>query len=79
MNLATRPPVPSAADLLDWYDRHRRILPWRTLPGEPAEPYRVWVSEIMLQQTTIAAVKPYFERFMARFPTVGALDRKSVV
>lgn len=64
---------PRAADLLAWYDRHRRVLPWRALPGERADPYRVWVSEIMLQQTTIAAVKPYFERFMARFPTVAAL------
>lgn len=64
---------PRAADLLAWYDRHRRVLPWRALPGEAADPYRVWVSEIMLQQTTIAAVKPYFERFMARFPTVEAL------
>lgn len=62
-----------AADLLAWYDRHRRVLPWRALPGERADPYRVWASEIMLQQTTIAAVKPYFERFMARFPTVEAL------
>lgn len=66
-------PQPRAADLLAWYDRHRRVLPWRALPGERADPYRVWVSEIMLQQTTIAAVKPYFERFMARFPTVEAL------
>lgn len=66
-------PQPRAADLLAWYDRHRRVLPWRALPGERADPYRVWVSEIMLQQTTIAAVKPYFERFMARFPSVEAL------
>ena len=66
---------PRAADLLAWYDRHRRVLPWRALPGELADPYRVWVSEIMLQQTTIAAVKPYFERFMARFPSVEALAR----
>jgi A/G-specific adenine glycosylase len=66
-------PRPRAADLLAWYDCHRRVLPWRALPGERADPYRVWVSEIMLQQTTIAAVKPYFERFMARFPTVAAL------
>lgn len=73
MNLATRPPLPRADDLLAWYDRHRRVLPWRALPGERPDPYRVWVSEIMLQQTTIAAVKPYFERFMARFPTVQAL------
>jgi A/G-specific adenine glycosylase len=64
---------PKAADLLAWYDRHRRALPWRALPGEAADPYRVWASEIMLQQTTIAAVKPYYERFMARFPTVQAL------
>lgn len=66
-------PQPCAADLLAWYDRHRRVLPWRALPGERPDAYRVWVSEIMLQQTTIAAVKPYFERFMARFPTVEAL------
>ncbi len=64
---------PAAADLLAWYDRHRRALPWRALPGEAADPYRVWASEIMLQQTTIAAVKPYYERFMERFPTVQAL------
>ena len=64
---------PEARDLLAWYDRHRRVLPWRALPGERPDPYRVWVSEIMLQQTTIAAVKPYFERFMARFPLILAV------
>ncbi len=48
-------------------------MPWRAVPGEPPDPYRVWLSEIMLQQTTVAAVGPYFARFMARFPTVGAL------
>jgi len=73
MSLATQPQPARAADLLAWYDRHRRVLPWRTLPGEQPDPYRVWVSEIMLQQTTIAAVKPFFERFMQRFPTVEAL------
>lgn len=62
-----------AADLLDWYDRHRRALPWRTLPGEKADPYRVWLSEIMLQQTTVQAVKPYFAAFLTRFPDVAAL------
>lgn len=67
------PDQPKAADLLAWYDRHRRALPWRALPGQTPDPYRVWASEIMLQQTTIAAVKPYYERFMARFPTVQAL------
>jgi A/G-specific adenine glycosylase len=62
-----------AADLLAWYDRHRRALPWRAGAGERPDPYRVWASEIMLQQTTVTAVKPYYERFMARFPTVKAL------
>ena len=59
--------------LLDWYDRHRRRLPWRALPGERADAYRVWLSEIMLQQTTVKAVGPYFEKFLARWPDVGAL------
>ena len=66
-------PAPAATDLLIWYDRHRRTMPWRARPGEQADPYRVWLSEIMLQQTTVAAVVPYFERFIARFPTVHAL------
>ena len=61
------------ADLLDWYDRHRRHLPWRVPPGGTADPYRVWLSEIMLQQTTVAAVGPYYETFLARFPDVAAL------
>ncbi len=56
-----------------WYDRYRRRLPWRAEPGETADPYRVWLSEIMLQQTTVTAVIPYFETFVARFPTVQAL------
>ncbi len=64
---------PSPADLLHWYDRHRRRLPWRHLPGEPPDPYRVWLSEIMLQQTTVTAVIPYFERFLRLFPTVADL------
>jgi A/G-specific adenine glycosylase len=64
---------PTSADLLVWYDRHRRDLPWRARPGERADPYRVWISEIMLQQTTVTAVKPFYERFLARFPTVEAL------
>jgi A/G-specific adenine glycosylase len=63
----------SAAALLGWYDRHRRRMPWRALPGEPADPYRVWLSEIMLQQTTVAAVLPYYDRFLTRFPDVAAL------
>src|SRR6266550_3954011 len=62
-----------SADLLAWYDRHRRVLPWRAAPGERADPYRVCLSEIMLQQTTIKAVVPYFARFTARWPNVHAL------
>jgi A/G-specific adenine glycosylase len=58
---------------LRWYDRHRRRLPWRAEPGETPDPYRVWLSEIMLQQTTVTAVIPYYERFVSRFPTVQAL------
>src|SRR5919107_6432058 len=65
--------APRAADLLAWYDRHRRVLPWRALPGEQADPYRIWLSEIMLQQTTVAAVGPYFRRFVERWPSVDAL------
>jgi A/G-specific adenine glycosylase len=58
---------------LAWYDRHRRRLPWRAAPGEPSDPYRVWLSEIMLQQTTVKAVAPYYARFLARWPDVRAL------
>jgi A/G-specific adenine glycosylase len=66
-------PIPSALPLLGWYDRHRRRLPWRALPGETPDAYRVWLSEIMLQQTTVAAVIPYYAKFVSRFPTVQAL------
>jgi A/G-specific adenine glycosylase len=59
--------------LLAWYDRHRRILPWRARRGERADPYRVWLSEIMLQQTTVKAVAPYYARFLSRWPDVAAL------
>src|SRR3990170_8619828 len=67
-----------AAKLLAWYDRHHRKLPWRVGPTERArgvspDPYRVWLSEIMLQQTTVAAVKPYFDAFVDRWPDVAAL------
>lgn len=60
--------------LLRWYDGEARALPWRAPPGAPPpDPYRVWLSEVMLQQTTVAAVKPYFKRFTERWPTVEAL------
>jgi A/G-specific adenine glycosylase len=68
--------VPAIAPvLLDWYDRHARVLPWRVPPhsGLRADPYRVWLSEVMLQQTTVAAVKSYFYRFTDLWPDVGAL------
>jgi A/G-specific adenine glycosylase len=65
--------LPRGSDLLAWYDRHRRSLPWRARPGETPDPYRVWLSEIMLQQTTVKAVAPYFARFAARWPHVQAL------
>ncbi len=64
---------PTAARLLAWYDRHRRVLPWRAGPGEAADPYAVWLSEVMLQQTTVAAVKDYFVTFLSVWPTVGDL------
>jgi len=67
--------VDNTARLLAWYDRHRRRLPWRALPGEPSDAYRVWLSEIMLQQTTVKAVGPYFEKFVARWADVAALAR----
>jgi A/G-specific adenine glycosylase len=67
-------PSTIAPALLAWYDRNARVLPWRAPPGsDAADPYRVWLSEIMLQQTTVAAVIPYFTAFTRRWPTVAAL------
>ncbi|MDE2516243.1 MAG: A/G-specific adenine glycosylase [Rhodospirillales bacterium] len=65
--------APPASALLGWYDRNRRSLPWRAAPGEVADPYRVWLSEIMLQQTNVVAVIPYYEAFVSRFPRIAAL------
>ncbi len=62
-----------ASQLLDWYDAHARVLPWRSPPCEVPDPYRVWLSEIMLQQTTVQAVKAYFEKFVALWPQVEDL------
>jgi len=67
------PGLPQSRLLLDWYDVHRRDLPWRARPGGKKDPYRVWLSEIMLQQTTVQAVAGYYRRFLARWPTVRAL------
>ena len=80
-------PAPNPSDLLEWYDRHARVLPWRISPqnralGEVADPYRVWLSEIMLQQTTVATVKSYFEKFTTLWPSIHDLakaDRDDVL
>ena len=61
--------------VLAWYDRERRRLPWRAEPGEAPDPYRVWLSEIMLQQTTVKAVLPRYDLFLRRWPDVAALAR----
>ncbi|MGH7074221.1 MAG: A/G-specific adenine glycosylase, partial [Stellaceae bacterium] len=81
MSLPTSAPAPFtpadrralAAALIRWYDRHRRDLPWRATPGETADPYRVWLSEIMLQQTTVATIAARFDRFLRRWPDLAAL------
>ena len=74
-NRASPAPDPETAArlLLDWYDRHRRDLPWRAGPDETADPYRVWLSEIMLQQTTVPAAAPFFRNFTERWPAVRDL------
>ena len=64
-----------AVALLAWYDRERRVLPWRSAPGETPDPYQVWLSEIMLQQTTVKAVLPRYAAFLRRWPDVKALAR----
>ena len=78
----SRPGRGTAPILLQWYDNEARILPWRYRPGEQADPYRVWLSEVMLQQTTVKAVIPFFEKFVAQWPTVENLalaDEESVL
>jgi A/G-specific adenine glycosylase len=78
----TRSPTPVSTAipplLLAWYDRERRALPWRVAPGLTADPYRVWLSEIMLQQTTVKAVIPYYLDFLRRWPSVEALAAASL-
>lgn len=64
--------------LLAWYDVHQRQLPWRVTPGQAPNPYRVWLSEIMLQQTTVATVKDYFTNFVTRWPTIDDLSKASL-
>ena len=83
MSLAARSPrrkkaAPDPAALLAWYGRHARVWPWRARRGEHADPYRVWLSEIMLQQTTVKAVVPYYARFLSRWPAVETLAAASL-
>ncbi|WP_129792276.1 A/G-specific adenine glycosylase [Sphingosinicella sp. CPCC 101087] len=70
-------PVDACQALLCWYAVDKRSLPWRAGPGKAPDPYRVWLSEVMLQQTTIAHARPYFETFVHRWPTVEALAAES--
>jgi A/G-specific adenine glycosylase len=65
--------MPPAAKLLSWYAAHRRHLPWRSPPGIAADPYHVWLSEIMLQQTVVATVIPYYTKFLAAYPSIERL------
>ncbi len=68
---ATKDITPPQPDhLLAWYDQHRREMPWRSPAGQRPDPYHIWLSEIMLQQTTVATVKPYFEKFIKRWPSL---------
>ena len=71
--ISTEEPAVFRKKILDWYDQHKRALPWRTLEGQTPDPYHVWLSEIMLQQTTVAAVVPYFNKFIDLWPDIHAL------
>ena len=66
-------PIGIVKALLGWYDRHRRVLPWRAPPGSRPDPYRVWLSEIMLQQTTVPTVGKRFTQFLKRWPRLAGL------
>ncbi len=66
------------ARLLRWYDKNRRLLPWRSLAGQVPDPYHVWLSEVMLQQTTVGAVAPYFQKFLKKWPTIQHLAAASL-
>jgi A/G-specific adenine glycosylase len=78
MSRSAQTPSRISTRLLQWYDAHRRVLPWRALPGAAPDPYRVWLSEIMLQQTTVTAVAEYYREFTTRWPTVEALAAASL-
>lgn len=65
-------------NLLNWFSKHRRVMPWRAGKGQTPDPYHVWLSEIMLQQTTVVTVGPYFNKFIARWPTIKTLAKADV-
>src|SRR3990170_5009304 len=71
--IVEKPGLSRPEALLAWYDRERRVLPWRAAPGESPDPYRVWLSETMLQQTTVKAVLPRYSAFLRQWPDVKAL------
>jgi len=77
-NIKRDAPPDRPALLLAWYDRHRRVLPWRPAAGQRPDVYAVWLSEIMLQQTTVKTVGPYFQKFLTRWPDVTSLGRASL-
>lgn len=73
--MSTKDNMSAAIELLNWYDTNRRRMPWRASPGQKPNPYHVWMSEVMLQQTTVATAGPYFKRFIARWPSVLDMAR----
>lgn len=74
MSSVKKSPIPRLQQqLLDWFDRHQRVMPWRAVKGKRPNPYHVWLSEIMLQQTTVVTVGPYFLKFIGKWPTVQDL------
>jgi len=77
-NLPSQGGREKGAALLSWYDQHRRKLPWRAAPGERPDAYRVWLSEVMLQQTTVQVAAPNYVRFLARWPSVHDLAAASL-
>lgn len=64
--------------LLAWFDQHRRVMPWRAVKGKLPNSYHVWLSEIMLQQTTVATVGPYFQKFIKKWPTLKSLASSDI-
>jgi len=77
-NLLPKNSVYMRQKLLTWYDRHKRVMPWRTIKNSKKVPYKIWLSEIMLQQTTVTTVGPYFQHFLKTWPTIDELANASL-